>query len=156
AERTARGPAGQAADDRGSDRDCADRLYARPHLEQRLHRHRRGAELYLWADQDDADAVGLALDNGRDRRPRPERPSLRPVWARADRPPPRPDPRGRGDPPRRAGTTSHPFRDGWSRPNESPKCRATSVYPSAFLLQSIGGLLIGFRDAFATAYRSCT
>ena len=101
AERTARRQARQAADDRRRHRDRADRLYARAHVEQCLHRDRRGAELHLRADQDAADAAGLAFDDGCHRRPRPERPSRRPFRSGRYRPAARADTRHRGGPARR-------------------------------------------------------
>ena len=72
--------AGQGPDGRGPDRDRPRRLHARPHAEQRLHRHRRGPELHLRAAEDAADPAGLAFDHGRHRRP-----AARPTCCRGSR-----------------------------------------------------------------------
>ncbi len=60
-------------------------------LEQRLYRHRRGAELHLRPDQDAADPARRQRAHGGDRRPRSERPARRPLRSRRDRPPARRD-----------------------------------------------------------------
>ena len=88
---------------RRGDRDRAGRLHARPHAQRLFRRDRRGAELHLWPAQDAADAAGLALDDGADRRSRSDRSVERNVGPRRYR-----DPAGAGSGDR--------GRCGWAKP----------------------------------------
>ena len=59
------------------DRDRADRVHARPHVERRVRHPRRSAEHDVGADEDVPHAPGLRLEGGRDRRHHADRPAER-------------------------------------------------------------------------------
>ena len=63
--------------ERGTDRDRADRLHARPDAERRVRDPRRGAEHDLRADEDVPDAPRLRLEGGGHRRHHADRPAQR-------------------------------------------------------------------------------